>query len=56
MQYRRAILVSPAVLVLLLLPTIAVGWANGPSGPNDFGTHDWVLKGATDLAAAQVAS
>lgn len=56
MQYRRAILVSLAAIVLLLLPTIALGWANGPSGPNGFGTHDWVLKEATDLAAAQVAS
>ncbi len=53
MRYRRAVLVLLSALVLLLLPTIALGWANGPNGPDSFGTHDWVLKEATDLAVAQ---
>jgi hypothetical protein len=52
-QYRRAIPVLLSVLVLLLLPASALGWANGSSGSDSFGTHDWALKEATDLAAAQ---
>ena len=44
MRYRRPILVALTAFVLLLLPTIAFGWANGPDHGNGFGTHDWTLE------------
>jgi competence protein ComEC len=34
MRFRLAILAALSTLVLLLLPSVAVGWANGPSGGN----------------------
>ena len=50
---RRQILTAVllAVLGALLLPAAASAWSNGPSGPNSFGTHDWILKEADRLAA-----
>jgi len=54
-RFRLAVLVSLVTLVLLLLPVSALAWSNGPSGPNGFGTHDWVLKEANRLAATKSA-
>ena len=46
-----------AVLVclaaLLVLPSAALAWSNGNDGGNGFGTHDWILREATRLAAAR---
>jgi len=50
-RFRLALWVSLSALVLLLLPAVALGWANGPHGPDSFGTHDWVLREADRLAA-----
>jgi hypothetical protein len=42
-------LVPVAVVAgLLIIPTPVLGWSNGPSGPNGYGTHDWVLDHALD--------
>ena len=41
---RRAIVVG--VVLILLAPTPAHAWSNGPNGaegPDTFGTHDWIL-------------
>lgn len=52
MRFRLAVLVSLSALCLLVLPTAAHAWANGPNGYNTFGTHDWILKEANRLAGA----
>jgi len=49
-RFRHAIVVMLAGLVLLLLPGAALGWANGPSGPDSLGTLDWVVVSGGDSA------
>ena len=56
MRFRLAILVSLSALILLLLPGAAFGWANGPDGPDSFGSHDWILQEGNRLAAQQDAA
>ena len=38
------------LLLLEIAPPPATAWSNGQSGPNYFGTHDWVLKKAIKAA------
>lgn len=38
--------ISVAVALLLLMPTPALAWANGPNGYNAYGAHDWILDKA----------
>jgi hypothetical protein len=51
LRKRFMVTLVTACLLLLILPTLALAWSNGPNGPNGFGTHDWVLKEANRLAA-----
>ena len=39
------------LVALLALPSAALAWSNGDDGGNGFGTHDWILREATRLAA-----
>ena len=55
MRKRFMVTLVTACLILLILPTLALAWSNGPNGPNGFGTHDWVLKEANRLAAQKSA-
>ena len=41
---RRALLLG--TILVVLLPTPALAWSNGPNGPDTFGTHDWILAKA----------
>ncbi len=41
-----------AVCAALLTPTVALGWSNGPAGPDTYGTHDWALLEAKRIAVA----
>ena len=41
-----------AALVVVVLPTPALGWANGTNGCNSFGAHDWVLRKALNVVDA----
>jgi hypothetical protein len=52
MRSRRIVTtVLVCLAVLLLLPAAALAWSNGDHGGNGFGTHDWILREATRLAA-----
>lgn len=42
-----------ALTALVLSPTAALAWSNGPAGMQSFGTHDWVMKEADDLARSK---
>jgi hypothetical protein len=44
----RRLLVGVAVVVATLasLTSPIAAWSNGPDGPNDYGTHDWILRKA----------
>jgi hypothetical protein len=42
-----------AIALTLVLAAPALGWSNGGNGGNGFGTHDWVLKEASRVAAAR---
>lgn len=50
----RRVLLIPSIVALVL--TVPVGeahaWSNGASGPNGFGTHDWILAAAIDALPA----
>ena len=41
------------VAIALALPGFAMTWSNGSDRGNGFGTHDWAMKEANDLAVAQ---
>src|SRR5687768_2427579 len=48
---RRALVLG--LISLLLTPTPAHAWSNGPNGPDTFGTHDWILDRALDHSEAR---
>ena len=39
-----------ALLLLLVMPTVAHGWANGGDDRNGYGSHDWILDQAIRLS------
>ena len=41
-----------AVCTALLTPATALAWSNGPAGPDEYGTHDWVLLEAKRIAVS----
>jgi protocatechuate 3,4-dioxygenase beta subunit len=48
---RRTLLILAFVtLVLVTTPAKALAWFNGPDNGNGFGTHDWILTEALNLA------
>jgi hypothetical protein len=50
---RNALLVATVCIAVLLgAPAAARAWANGPKG-DGFGTHDWLLYRANEIARAQ---
>ncbi|HVM34546.1 MAG TPA: hypothetical protein VM784_04320 [Actinomycetota bacterium] len=53
---RTLIALVAAVLVAgVVVAGPAMAWANGPDGPNGFGTHDWILKRAIRAAGEDAA-
>jgi hypothetical protein len=52
MRSRLIVTTLLVCLLALLLPAVAQAWSNGGDGGNGFGTHDWILREATRLAAA----
>ena len=53
MRSRLIVTTLLVCLLALLLPAVAQAWSNGGNGGNGFGTHDWILREATRLAAAR---
>lgn len=50
-RWARASVTAGVVLVLMVTSAApAFGWANGSSGPNSYGTHDWILDKAIEAA------
>ena len=56
MRIRFVILLGLAAVVALVFAASGATWSNGGDRGNGFGTHDWVLKEANDLAASQGAT
>jgi hypothetical protein len=52
MPTTRTLIVSVAagVAIGVAAAAPAMAWANGPGGPDSFGTHDWILKKAIRAA------
>ena len=47
-------LIVPALVIAIVLPVSdALAWSNGRSGPNSFGTHDWIVREGVQLADHQ---
>jgi hypothetical protein len=53
MRLRSSVLAALTVVLLLAAVSPAFGWANGPASGDGFGTHDWVLQEAAQLAAGR---
>lgn len=49
--------IVPILTSLLVMASAnpAAAWANGPDGPNSYGTHDWILDKALQAAGEQAA-
>jgi Pectate lyase superfamily protein len=56
MTKKQLLTLALCVMALLILPSRASAWNNGPDAGNGFGTHDWILQQADRLAVAQGAS
>lgn len=52
LSLRIAVAFTTLLVLAAALPSTALAWANGPSGPDGFGTHDWVLHQANKHAAS----
>ena len=50
---RVAIFTVLVVVAGFVSAATALAWSNGPDGGNGFGTNDWILEAATDLARAR---
>ena len=45
-------ILAASLAAVVLIPTPALAWANGPNGCNSFGAHDWVLREALNVVSA----
>jgi hypothetical protein len=56
MRLRSSVLAVLVVVLLLSSVSPVFGWANGPASGDGFGTHDWLLYEAAQMAAGRGAA
>lgn len=55
MHRRYSVLAIAVAIAVAISPTAALGWSNGPGG-DGFGTHDWVIYKANQIAVSRGAT